>query len=136
MFELIKAEEKRQLETLQMIPSENYVSKAVREAMGSVFGNKYAEGYPGKRYYQGNEVIDKLENLCRERAMKLSGVPFVNVQPLSGAPANLAILKALKDSDNNVQLSQSLAMGGHLSMGQEASITTEYMKSVHYGWVS
>lgn len=133
VFELIKQEEKRQGETLQMIPSENYASKAVREAMGSVFENKYAEGYPGKRYYQGNVVVDELERLCQERAKKLFGVPYVNVQPLSGAPANLAILKALKSGEKDIQLSQDLAMGGHLSMGQKASVTSEYMTAVHYG---
>jgi glycine hydroxymethyltransferase len=130
---LIKAEEKRQQETLAMIPSENYASKAVRAAMGSVFENKYAEGYPRKRYYQGNTNVDALEDLCRERAKKLFAVPHVNVQPLSGAPANLAIQKALKESNNDVQLSQLLSMGGHLSMGQSASITSEYMTAVHYG---
>lgn len=133
VFELIGEEEKRQAVTLQMIPSENYASAAVHQAMGSVFSNKYAEGYPGKRYYQGNEVADELENLCRERAQKLFAVPHVNVQPLSGAPANLAILKALKQNASDIQLSQGLEMGGHLSMGQTASITSEYMKSVHYG---
>src|SRR3989344_6946631 len=126
---LIKLEEERQAETLQMIPSENYASRAVREAMGSVFSNKYAEGYPGKRYYQGNVVVDELERLCQERAKKLFNVPYVNIQPLSGAPANLAILKALKQGKNDIQLSQDLAMGGHLSMGQRASITSEYMES-------
>lgn len=136
VFELIKKEEERQGETLQMIPSENYASRAVRQAMGSVFENKYAEGYPGKRYYQGNVVVDELERLCQERAKKLFGVPFVNVQPLSGAPANLAILKALKSSNDDIQLSQDLAMGGHLSMGQKASVTSEYMKAVHYGLTS
>jgi len=133
VFGLIGQEEKRQQETLTLIPSENYASRAVREAMGSVFGNKYAEGYPGKRYYQGNSEVDKLENLCRDKAKKIFGVPFVNVQPLSGSPANLAILKALKESNKDIQLSQLLQMGGHLSMGQDASITSEYMDPVHYG---
>ena len=133
VFKLAQKEEKRQSETLQMIPSENYASPAVRRAMGSVFSNKYAEGYPGKRYYQGNEVVDELERLCQDRAKKLFGVPHVNVQPLSGAPANLAILKALKTGKKDIQLSQALEMGGHLSMGQTASITGEYMTSVHYG---
>lgn len=131
MFELIKAEKKRQRETLQMIPSENYASAAVRQAMGSVFSNKYAEGYPGKRYYQGNAVVDELELLCQERAKKLFKVPNVNVQPLSGAPANLAILKAIT-SPGDIQLSQHLYTGGHLSMGWQASITGEYRQAVHY----
>lgn len=135
-MKLMEGEEKRQVETLQLIASENYASVAVREAMGSRFANKYAEGYPGKRYYQGNAVVDELERLCQERAKRLFGVPFVNVQPLSGAPANLAILKALKESDKDVQLSQLLEMGGHLSMGQRTSITSEYMRAVHYGLTS
>ncbi|TSC87994.1 MAG: glycine hydroxymethyltransferase, partial [Microgenomates group bacterium Gr01-1014_16] len=116
-----------------MIPSENYASSAVRQAMGSVFANKYAEGYPGKRYYQGNEVVDELERLCQERAKTLFDVPHVNVQPLSGSPANLAILKALKSNPKDIQLSQALEMGGHLSMGQTVSITSEYMNAIHNG---
>lgn len=131
VFDLINAEEKRQREQLLLIPSENYASVAVREAMGSVFANKYAEGYPGKRYYQGNEFVDQLERLCQERAKKLFGVPYVNVQPLSGSPANLAIIKALTNKDD-IHLSQHLSTGGHLSMGQEASITGEYRKTVFY----
>ncbi len=130
---LIKLEAKRQAETLQMIPSENYASREVRGAMGSCFSNKYAEGYPGKRYYQGNVVVDELERLCQDRAKKLFGVPYVNVQPLSGAPANLAIIKALRESENDILLSQILSMGGHLSMGQKVSVTRNVMKAVHYG---
>lgn len=139
IFDLIKKETKRQNETLQMIPSENYASAAVRTAMGSIFENKYAEGYPGKRYYQGNIVVDELERLCQDRAKKLFGVPHVNVQPLSGAPANLAIIKALSDPTSLklrgacIQLSQILSMGGHLSMGQSVSVTNIVMPAVHYG---
>lgn len=133
VFDLIKKEAKRQNETLQMIPSENHVSKTVLNVQCSVFSNKYAEGYPGKRYYQGNVVVDELERLCQDRAKKLFGVPHVNVQPLSGAPANLAIIKALRESDRDLQLSQILSMGGHLSMGQEVSVTRQIMKAVHYG---
>ena len=129
---LIKLEEKRQAETLQMIPSENYASVAVREAMGSCFLNKYAEGYPGKRYYQGNAVVDELERLCQERAKKVFGVPHANVQPLSGAPANLAILKALGSGPEDMQLSQHMSVGGHLSMGQDVSVTKTMMKPVFY----
>src|SRR3989344_3147793 len=128
---LIKLEQKRQQDTLQMIPSENYASKAVRQAMGSVFTNKYAEGYPGKRYYQGNIAVDQLETLCQDRAKKLFGVPHVNVQPLSGAPANLATLKALTNP-GDIQLSQHLFTGGHLSMGWQVSITGDYRQAVHY----
>ena len=130
--QLIKAEEKRQAETLAMIPSENYASKNVREAMASVFANKYAEGYPGKRYYQGNKVVDELERLCQEKAKILFGVPHVNVQPLSGAAANLAIVTALRQSNTDIQISQLLSEGGHLSMGQDVSVTTLVMPLVHY----
>src|SRR3954467_3831598 len=90
IFELIKQEEIRQKEVLEMIASENYASQAVMEALGSVLTNKYSEGFPGKRYYQGNEFIDSIETLATERAKKLFGVPYVNVQPLSGSPANSA----------------------------------------------
>ena len=128
---LIKLEQKRQQDTLQMIPSENYASKAVREAMGSVFTNKYAEGYPGKRYYQGNIAVDQLETLCQDRAKKLFDVPHVNVQPLSGAPANLAILKALTNP-GDIQLSQHLFTGGHLSMGWQGSISRQFPPPLPY----
>src|SRR5689334_12482500 len=94
IYQLVKAEEVRQKDVLEMIPSENYTSQAVMEAVGSVLMNKYSEGYPGKRYYQGNEVADKVETLAIERAKKLFGVPFVNVQPYSGSPANATIYMA------------------------------------------
>ena len=102
---LVLEEEKRQKETLTLIPSENYASLKVRQMMGSVFSNKYAEGYPGKRYYQGNRVVDQLERECQEKAKALFGVPYVNVQPLSGAAANLAIIWALRSSSSDVVLS-------------------------------
>src|SRR3990167_1103919 len=92
---LIKKEEARQRNTLMMIPSENYASKAVREAVGSVLMNKYSEGYPGKRYYQGNEIVDEIENLAIGRAKKLFKIPYANVQPYSGSPANSEVLFAL-----------------------------------------
>lgn len=131
MAKIILGEEKRQKEGLEMIPSENYVSKAVREAVGSVLENKYAEGYPGKRYYTGNEFVDQAERLCQERAKKLFGVPFVNVQPYSGSPANLEIFGALC-SPGDVVLSQLLSSGGHLSMGQEVSVTGKFYKAQFY----
>src|SRR3989344_7345433 len=87
----IKREQQRQEEGLEMIPSENFVSPAILDALGSVLTNKYSEGYPGKRYYGGNEVIDEVESLAIERAKKLFGAEHVNVQPLSGSPANLAV---------------------------------------------
>ena len=99
---LIKGEEKRQKEGLELIPSENYVSPAVLEAMGTIFTNKYSEGYPGKRYYGGNEVIDEAENLAIARARELFGAEHVNVQPLSGSPANLAVYMALLQPGDKV----------------------------------
>lgn len=147
IFDLIAGEEKRQVEGLEMIPSENYVSAAVREAVGSVLENKYAEGYPHKRYYTGNEFVDQVEQLCIDRAKKLFGVPYVNVQPYSGSPANLEIFGAIccpfsqprqATPDNglsdkpDVVLSQLLTSGGHLSMGQEASFTSKYYRAEYY----
>src|SRR3990170_4424335 len=97
IYNVIKEEEKRLRDVLEMIPSENYASQAVREALGSVFTNKYSEGYPKKRFYQGNKFVDEVEILAQERAKKLFGVPHVNVQPYSGSPANTAIYFALLD---------------------------------------
>ncbi len=129
---LILAEEKRQREVLVMIPSENYTSRVVREALGSVLTDKYSEGYPGKRYYQGNQFVDEIEKIAIERAKKLFGVSHVNVQPHSGCEGNLAILGALCRPGNKI-LSQHLSMGGHLSMGQQASVTSKYYKPYYYG---
>ena len=92
---LIRQEEKRQSEVLEMIPSENYTSRAVMETLGTVLTNKYSEGYPKKRYYQGNRIIDEIESLAIERAKKLFNVAYVNVQALSGSPANYAVYFAL-----------------------------------------
>src|SRR4030042_6273984 len=94
-FDLIKKEKERQEDTLMMIPSENYTSKEVREAVGSILMNKYSEGIPGKRYYQGNRIVDEIENLAIERAKKLFKVEHANVQPYSGSPANAEVLFAL-----------------------------------------
>src|SRR3989338_5645034 len=91
IYQLIRKEEKRQREVLEMIPSENYTSKAVMEALSTALTNKYSEGYPKKRYYQGNKVVDEIEIIAENRAKKLFGVPYVNVQPLSGSPANAAV---------------------------------------------
>lgn len=131
VLDLIKLEQKRESNVLEMIPSENYASWQVMQAVGSVFMNKYAEGYPGKRYYQGNEAVDKLERLAQDRAKKLFDVPFVNVQPYSGSPANLAILSALCNPGDKI-LSQHLSHGGHLSMGQTASVTSRFFNAVYY----
>ncbi|MDO8658454.1 MAG: serine hydroxymethyltransferase [Candidatus Levybacteria bacterium] len=116
IYRIIKAEEKRQKEGLELIASENYVSQAVLETMGSVLTNKYSEGYPGKRYYGGNQVIDQAESLAIELAKKLFGAEHVNVQPLSGSPANLAVYMALLKPGDKV-LGFSLDQGGHLSHG-------------------
>ncbi len=131
IHELIKSEEKRQKEVLEMIPSENYTSQAVLEALGNVLNNKYSEGYAKKRYYQGNAYIDSVELLAEERAKELFHVPHVNVQPYSGSPANLAVYLALMNPGDKV-MGFSLAFGGHLTHGAEVSITGKYFKSVQY----
>lgn len=132
IFKLIKAEEKRQKDVLEMIPSENYASKAVMEAMGTVLGNKYSEGYPKRRYYQGNDVVDQVETLAQERAKKLFGVPYVNVQPHSGSPANLAVYFALLEPLKGKILGLSLSSGGHLTHGQPVSASGKFFKGVQY----
>src|SRR3989339_766227 len=129
---LVLGEEKRQQDSLIMIPSENYTSLAIREALGSVLTDKYSEGYPGKRYYQGNEMVDRIEKLAIARAKRLFGVAHVNVQPHSGCEGNLAILSAICKVGDPI-LSQHLYMGGHLSMGQQASVTSKYYKPYYYG---
>jgi glycine hydroxymethyltransferase len=128
---LIAEEEKRQYNKLRMIPSENYVSSAVLEATGSVLTNKYSEGYPGKRYYEGQEVIDIIEQLAIDRAKELFGVHAVNVQPYSGSPANLAVYMAVLNPGDTV-LGMSLPHGGHLTHGWKVSITGKFFKAVQY----
>lgn len=128
---LILEEERRQSEGLEMIPSENYASAAVREAMGSSLTNKYSEGYPGRRYYGGNEFIDAIENLARSRAKELFKVPYVNVQPYSGSPANLAVYLATLAPGDAV-LGLSLPDGGHLTHGWKVSATGTYYRSAAY----
>jgi glycine hydroxymethyltransferase len=132
VFELCRAEERRQAEKIRLIPSENYVSKAVLEASSSVFTNKYSEGYPGKRYYEGQEFVDPLEQLAIDRAKALFGAAHANVQPYSGSPANLAVYLAfLKPGDKVMGL--ALPMGGHLTHGWNVSITGKFFNSVQYG---
>lgn len=128
---LITLEEKRQKETLMMIPSENIASYAVEEAMGSVLGNKYGEGYPQRRYYQGNQYIDQLESLVIERAKKLFKVEAVNVQPLSGSPANFAVYTALLNPGDTI-MGLSLSSGGHLTHGAPFTASSKYFHSVQY----
>ena len=132
VFKLIKAEEKRQREVLEMIPSENYASKEVLEALGTVLNNKYSEGYPHKRYYQGNAVVDEVEILAEERAKKLFNVPFVNVQALSGSAMNLAVYFALLEPLKSKIMGLALAFGGHLTHGQPQSISGKFFKSTLY----
>ena len=133
IFELIKKEEARQRNTLMMIPSENYSSKEVRKASGSVLAHKYSEGYPGRRYYQGNKFIDEIENLAIERAKKLFGVPHVNVQPYSGSPANAAVYMGLLEPKDTI-MGLALASGGHLTHGHpKITFSGKYFNSVQYG---
>jgi glycine hydroxymethyltransferase len=131
IYELIKQEEKRQRDVLEMIPSENYTSKAVMEALGSVLTNKYSEGYPKRRYYQGNKIVDEVEILAQERAKKLFGVPYVNVQALSGSPANVAIYFALLDYKDKI-MGLSLAFGGHLTHGAAHTFSSRFFTPVQY----
>ncbi|MBI2144534.1 serine hydroxymethyltransferase [Candidatus Woesearchaeota archaeon] len=130
-FSIIKSELERQEDGLEMIPSENFVSKAVLEAMGSVFTNKYSEGYPGKRYYGGNQFADEIETLAIERAKKAFGVPHANVQPYSGSPANLAVYFAVCKKGDTI-MGHNLPDGGHLTHGWKASITGQWFNSVPY----
>jgi glycine hydroxymethyltransferase len=133
---LIKAEEKRQKETISLIASENYVSDDVLTALGSRFTNKYSEGYPGKRYYKGQMFTDKVEELCKERALKLFKLTpekwAVNVQALSGSPGNLAVYVALVPQGGKV-MGMSLDHGGHLTHGHKVSVTGKYWTQVPYG---
>jgi len=129
---LIRDEARRQKDVLEMIPSENYASKAVRDALGSVFTNKYSEGYPRKRYYQGNRYADELEELAIARAKKLFGVPHVNVQPYSGSPANSAVYFALLNPGDTI-MGLKLSAGGHLTHGHpDITFSGKYFRSVQY----
>jgi len=129
---LIQAEERRQADTVKLIASENYVSRAVLEATGSVLTNKYSEGYPGKRYYEGQQVIDQIETLAIERAKRLFNVAHANVQPYSGSPANLAIYLAFLNPGDTV-LGMGLPFGGHLTHGWSVSATGKWFNAVRYG---
>ncbi|HWE90764.1 MAG TPA: serine hydroxymethyltransferase [Pseudonocardiaceae bacterium] len=130
--ELVEAEAQRQFEKVRLIPSENYVSKAVLEATGTVLTNKYSEGYAGRRYYEGQQVIDPIERLAIERAKALFGVDHANVQPYSGSPANLAVYLALAAPGDTV-MGMSLPHGGHLTHGWSVSATGKWFRSVQYG---
>ncbi len=133
IFDLINNEKQRQQETLMMIPSENYASPKVMKAVGSVLMNKYSEGYPGRRYYQGNKFIDKIETLAIERAKNLFGVPFANVQAYSGSPANSAVYFALANPGDTI-MGLSLSSGGHLTHGHpNVTFSGKYFKSIQFG---
>lgn len=131
LYKIIQEEARRQKEGLEMIPSENYTSQAVMECNGSILTNKYSEGYPHKRYYGGNEYIDEVEDLARERAKKLFQVPFVNVQPYSGSPANFAVYVATCQPGDSI-MGLNLTDGGHLTHGWKVSTTAMFYKSHPY----
>lgn len=131
IYKLIKTEERRQHSHLELIASENYVSRAVREATGSVLTDKYAEGYPGKRYYGGCEVVDNIESLAIERLKKLFGCEYANVQPHSGSNANLAAYLALLSPKDTI-MGLSLSHGGHLTHGAKVNFSGKIFNSVSY----
>src|SRR6202041_1923678 len=129
---LIHDEARRQFEKVRLIPSENYVSVAVLEASGSVLTNKYSEGYPGRRYYEGQQLIAPIETIAIERAQALFGVDHANVQPYSGSPANLAVYLAFAAPGDTV-MGMALAMGGHLTHGAGVAVGGKWFNSVQYG---
>src|SRR5271155_1916920 len=129
---LIQAEARRQYEKARLIPPENYVSVAVLEASGSVLTNKYSEGYPGRRYYEGQQFIDPIETIARDRAQALFGVDHANVQPYSGSPANLAVYLAFAQPGDTI-MGMALPMGGHLTHGWSVSATGIWFHAVQYG---
>jgi glycine hydroxymethyltransferase len=128
---LIRGEEERQASQIRLIPSENYASRAVLEATGSVLTNKYSEGYAGKRYYEGQEFIDQVETIAIDRAKKLFGAEHANVQPYSGSPANQAVYVALADSKSTI-LGLSLPFGGHLTHGWKVNFSGMMYRAVQY----
>lgn len=131
IYNAILGEEARQQNGIEMIPSENYVSRAVREANGSILTNKYSEGYPGKRYYGGQEFTDVVENIAIDRAKKLFNAKYANVQPLSGAPANVAMYFALMEPGDTV-LGMDLSHGGHLTHGHPTTSINKVFNFVRY----
>jgi glycine hydroxymethyltransferase len=131
VYDLIRSEEDRQEKVIRLIASENYASRAVMQATGSVFTNKYSEGYPGRRYYQGQEFTDKVENLAKERGKELFGAEHVNVQPYSGSPANLEVYYALCDVGDPI-LGMGLPYGGHLTHGWKVNFSGRFFDAHHY----
>ena len=132
IFDLIKQEEQRQSDKVRLIASENYVSAAILQATGSILTNKYSEGYIGKRYYEGQQIIDQVESLAIQRAKDLFGADHVNVQPYSGSPANLAVYLAFLSPGDTI-LGMALPHGGHLTHGARVSISGKYFKAESYG---
>ncbi|MBU1088814.1 serine hydroxymethyltransferase, partial [Patescibacteria group bacterium] len=133
VFELIRKEKARQKSQIHLIPSENFVSENVLKAIGSCLTNKYAEGYAGRRYYQGNKIIDEIENLVVEKGKELFGVPYMNVQPYSGSPANEAVLFALLEPGDKI-CGMKLSAGGHLTHGHpKITFGGKYFDTVQYG---
>lgn len=132
IFELIDQEERYQDSTIRLIPSENFTSEAVKRCLATDLTNKYAEGYPGKRYYQGNKIIDEIENLAIERGKKIFGVEHLNVQPYSGSPANSAVLMALLEPGDKI-CGMKLSAGGHLTHGHpRITFSGKFFNSVQY----
>jgi glycine hydroxymethyltransferase len=129
---LLRGEDLRQTEGLELIPSENYVSEAVKEAMASSLTNKYSEGYPGKRYYGGQEFTDKIEVVAQERAKKIFHAEFANVQPLGGANANIATYFAFMEPGDTI-LGMDLSHGGHLTHGHPVTYISKIFRFVRYG---
>jgi len=130
--EAIRMEKEREITQLELIASENFASEAVLEALGSIMTNKYAEGYPGKRYYGGCEFVDTVENLARERAKKLFGADHANVQPHSGTQANMAVYFSLLNPGDTF-MGMDLAHGGHLSMGSPVNFSGNLYRAIPYG---
>ncbi len=131
IYTLLKQEERRQAEKIRLIASENYVSKAILETTGSILTNKYSEGYAGKRYYEGQQIIDQVEQLAIKRAMDLFGAEHVNVQPYSGSPANIAVYLAFLRPGDTI-LGMALPHGGHLTHGAKVSISGRYFDAQSY----
>src|SRR5580692_7406207 len=132
IVELLRRDYERQTSTIQLIASENFASPSVLAATGSVLTNKYAEGYPGRRYYGGNYIVDEVESLARDRLTALFGAEHANVQPHAGANANLAVYQALLPPGATI-LAMRLDHGGHLTHGSPASITSKIWRFVAYG---
>ena len=132
LFDLIESEKRRQMQGIELIASENFVSEQVMQAMGSVLTNKYAEGYPGARYYGGCEVVDQVEQLAIDRLCELYGAKYANVQPHSGAQANMAVYFAMLKPGDTI-MGMNLAHGGHLTHGSPVNMSGKYFNIVPYG---